>query len=104
MAGDDVWSYARVPPGTAVPYRHRDPAFVAPAQLAALEARDRRRAMLERAAPEPVPRSEQQAARLARVAEYAARLDAGLSPKEAAAEMGISRRTARGYGRELEAS
>jgi hypothetical protein len=94
-----VRSYARVPPGTAVPYRHRDPAWVTPARRAELEAGDRHREQLARAAPEPLTRAEQAAARLARMQEYLARRDAGMSPAEAAAETGIGRRAAREYDR-----
>jgi len=90
-----VRSYSRVPAGTAVSYRHRDPAWLTPARLAALEAGDRRREALERRRPGPAPPAGQ--ARPARIARYAQLRESGLSLPKAAAEMHISRRTARGY-------
>jgi hypothetical protein len=96
-----VRSYSRVPAGTAVPYRHRDPEWLTPARLAELEAGDRRREALERRRPEPAPPAGQAEARPARIARYAQLRESGLSLAKAAAEMHISRRTARGYEEEL---
>jgi len=86
-----VRSYARVPPGTAVAYRHRDPEWLSPARRAQLEASDR---------PETdAALTSQQAARAARIAQFAQLRDAGLRIGEAARAMGISRDTARQYDR-----
>ena len=88
-------SYAAVPHGKAVPYHHRDPAFVTPARLAELQARDRRRELLERPVTSGGRRQAEE--RETRVAEFARHRAAGLSVKEAATQMEIGARTARGY-------
>ena len=80
-------SYTRVAPGKAVPYRHRDPAWLTPAQLAQLEAADR---------PDADDRYWELAARIRQFARLRA---AGYRISEAAREMGISRDTARAYDR-----
>jgi hypothetical protein len=84
-----------VPRGKAVPYRHRDPEWVSPDRLAELDARDRRRERLER----PADKDAQHAARQARIAEYAAYRNAGLTGPQASDLMGINRSTGRSYER-----
>lgn len=83
-------SYSRLPPGKAVPYRHRDPAWLTPAQLAALEAGDR---------PEADSARDLHTALGARMRQFARLRAAGYRIGEAAREMGISRDTARAYDR-----
>jgi hypothetical protein len=80
----------RVAAGKAVSYRHRDPAWLTPAQLAELEARDR---------PEADSARDLQTALGARMRQFARLRAAGYRISEAAREMGISRDTARAYDR-----
>jgi len=83
-----VRSYARLPPGQAVAYRHRDPAYVSPAQLAALQARDR-----------PGADVNGPPALAARIRQFARLRAAGYRTGDAAREMGIDPGTARAYDR-----
>ncbi len=89
-------SYLRAAPGTAVPYRHRDPAYLTPEELAQLAARDARRALLERA-PSPAG---QNARRQSAITQFARLRARGFSVPGAAAEMGIAQSTGRRYERD----
>jgi hypothetical protein len=75
-------------------YLWRDPARNTPARIADLAARDRRRNALERHGPDG-----QAAERAARIAEFTAYRNAGLTSPQAADLMGINRSTGRGYER-----
>ncbi len=88
-------SYLRAAPGTAVPYRHRDPAWLSPEELARLAARDARRALLERA---PDSRG-QNARRQSAITQFTRLRAKGLSVPRAAAAMGIAQSTGRVYER-----
>jgi len=90
-----VRSYLRAAPGTAVPYRHRDPAYLSPEELAGLAARDARRALLERA-PSPAG---QNARRQSAITQFARLRARGLSVPRAAAAMGVAQSAGRAYER-----
>jgi len=90
-----VRSYLRAAPGTAVPYRHRDPAYLTPEELAGLAARGARRALLERA-PDPAG---QNARRQSAITQFARLRAKGFSVPKAAAAMGIAQSAGRAYER-----
>jgi hypothetical protein len=90
-----VRSYGSVPLGKAVPYRHRDPAWLTPDRLAEFTALDARRARYER----PQDKDAQSAAREARIAEFTRLRAKGMTVPQAADAMGINRSTGRGYER-----
>jgi hypothetical protein len=75
-------------------YLWRDPARNTPARLTELAARDRRLARYERRGPDG-----QAAERAARIAEFTAYRNAGLTGPQASDLMGINRSTGRGYER-----
>ena len=88
-------SYASVAPGHAVPYRHRDPEWLTPAELGGLAERDRIRALYER----PAALSDSSAARQARIRRFAHWRARGYSVPRAAGAVGVSRSAGRKYER-----